>query len=186
MAGLKDNAARDTDRELISKILKKRAAELAATDETGSISQETNNFLKIQLGQESYAIPTSHLSELVKFDYITEIPCTPDYISGVINLRGKIISIIDLKKLLGLRYSDFTGSSTIVIALHDSRTLGFLVDSVLGTEDISKEFIQYNIDQLDDIVGKFVLGICHDSTIILDVPSIIGDKTILVKDNVTS
>ena len=82
-----------------------------------------------RVGRETYGVPIVSLHEIVRVPEITAVPDAPDYVEGVINLRGKIVSVIDLRKRLGER--DITNSrrNRILVVEHKGRLSGLIVDS---------------------------------------------------------
>ncbi len=82
-----------------------------------------------QVGRETYGVPIVSLHEIVRVPEITAIPDAPDYMEGVINLRGKIVSVIDLRKRLGEK--EFTSGSRnrILVVENRGRLCGLIVDS---------------------------------------------------------
>ncbi|MBC7123461.1 MAG: purine-binding chemotaxis protein CheW, partial [Pseudothermotoga sp.] len=79
------------------------------------------------LGEETYAVSVANVREIVKASKITRIPLAPAHIEGVMNLRGEVLPIINLRKLLGLPEHD-PSLSKVVVLTRDGKTLGVLVD----------------------------------------------------------
>lgn len=82
-----------------------------------------------RVGREMFGVPISLVHEIVRLPEITGVPDSPDYIEGVINLRGKIISIIDLRKRFGEREITVSKKNRIMVAEVDGKMLGLIVDS---------------------------------------------------------
>src|SRR5580765_5415508 len=82
-----------------------------------------------QLGHETYGVPITSLHEIVRVPEITAVPDAPDYIEGVINLRGKIISVVDLRKRFGEREITKTKKNRILVAELENKMVGLIVDS---------------------------------------------------------
>jgi len=74
------------------------------------MSRETH-IVGFRVGRETYGVPITSLHEIVRVPEITAVPDAPDYLEGVINLRGKIVSVVDLRKRLGRRPPDSTGAA---------------------------------------------------------------------------
>ncbi len=79
---------------------------------------------------ESYAVNIARVHEIIRLQQITIIPGAPQYIEGVINLRGKVIPVLDLRKRFGLQADKHTRSSRIVVVEINDQTLGLIVDGV--------------------------------------------------------
>ena len=82
-----------------------------------------------RVGRETYGVPITSLHEIVRVPEITAVPDAPDYMEGVINLRGKIVSVIDLRKRLGEKKVSASGRSRILVVEHKGRLCGLIVDS---------------------------------------------------------
>jgi purine-binding chemotaxis protein CheW len=82
-----------------------------------------------QVGRETYGIPITALHEIVRVPEITVVPDAPDYLEGVINLRGKIVSVVDLRKRFGQPSAAIDRHSRILVVEHRGRLAGMIVDS---------------------------------------------------------
>jgi purine-binding chemotaxis protein CheW len=82
-----------------------------------------------QVGRETYGVPITSLHEIVRVPEITAVPDAPDYLEGVINLRGKIVSVMDLRKRFGEKHASLTKRNRILVVEHSGRLAGLIVDS---------------------------------------------------------
>lgn len=82
-----------------------------------------------QVGRETYGVPITSLHEIVRVPEITAVPDAPEYMEGVINLRGKIVSVIDLRKRLGEKKVSLSRRNRILVIEHRGRLAGLIVDS---------------------------------------------------------
>jgi purine-binding chemotaxis protein CheW len=82
-----------------------------------------------QVGRETYGVPITSLHEIVRVPDITAVPDAPDYMEGVINLRGKIVSVIDLRKRLGEKNVAPSRRNRILVVEHNGRLSGLIVDA---------------------------------------------------------
>ena len=82
-----------------------------------------------QVGRETYGVPIAALHEIVRVPEITAVPDAPEFVEGVINLRGKIVSVIDLRKRLGEKKITATRRNRILVVEHKGRLSGLIVDS---------------------------------------------------------
>lgn len=82
-----------------------------------------------KIGRETYGVPITSLHEIVRVPEITAVPDAPDYMVGVINLRGKIVSVLDLRKRLGETQVSITKRNRILVLEHKGRLSGLIVDS---------------------------------------------------------
>jgi purine-binding chemotaxis protein CheW len=82
-----------------------------------------------QVGRETYGVPITSLHEIVRVPEITAVPDAPDYLEGVINLRGKIVSVMDLRKRFGEKQATLRKQNRILVVEHAGRLAGLIVDS---------------------------------------------------------
>jgi len=82
-----------------------------------------------QVGRETYGVPITSLHEIVRVPEITAVPDAPDYLEGVINLRGKIVSVMDLRKRFGEKSAVLKKQNRILVVEHGGRLAGLIVDS---------------------------------------------------------
>ena len=116
----KAEKATDIAREF-DKSVKKKEKEIERTYET---------YVSFRVGREEYALKIFSVKEILKNEEITFIPHAPTNILGIIQLRGKVIPIIDLRKRLGISGGDYGDTSKIIICLLDNQLIGIKVDSV--------------------------------------------------------
>jgi len=82
-----------------------------------------------QVGRETYGVPITSLHEIVRVPEITAVPDAPDYLEGVINLRGKIVSVMDLRKRFGEKQAAIKKHNRILVVEHAGRLAGLIVDA---------------------------------------------------------
>lgn len=168
----------------ISGILKKRAVEAARTGKKRDETTETISILEFLLGKENYAIKTEYLKEINVTKKITEIPCTPDYIYGVINIRGNIVSVIDLKKFLRLNYVGINDSTSVLVIDYKGVLVGIVADEVIGIKNIDTGKIQKEKPDIVKIRDEFIQGITDETVVILDINKILSEESLVVNEKV--
>ncbi|MCG0277927.1 MAG: chemotaxis protein CheW [Thermanaeromonas sp.] len=95
-----------------------------------------------QLAGETYGVDINHVHEIIRLQPITEVPRTPDFIEGVINLRGRIIPVIDLHKRFGLPPAEATNNTRIMVVEVGGMTVGMIVDAVSEVLRLPEENIE--------------------------------------------
>jgi len=95
-----------------------------------SLVEEMLQLVTFKLGAEEFALDILVVQEINRRVEITKVPKTPEFVEGVINLRGKIVPVLDLRKRFGLMGREFTGHARIIVVNIDTRVLGLMVDSV--------------------------------------------------------
>ncbi len=103
-----------------------------------------------KLGREEYGVSILQVQEIKRISDITRVPHTPDYIKGVINLRGSVLPVIDLKNRLNLAQQAITEDTRIIIVKVEELSIGMVVDAVSEVMTISQE----NIDSPEVVAGS--------------------------------
>jgi len=96
---------------------------------SGAAMNRELHIVGFQVGRETYGVPITSLHEIVRVPEITAVPDAPEYMEGVINLRGKIVSVIDLRKRLGEKKVASTRRNRILVVEHRGKLSGLIVDS---------------------------------------------------------
>jgi purine-binding chemotaxis protein CheW len=95
-----------------------------------------------QIGRETYGVPITSLHEIVRVPEITAVPDAPEYLEGVINLRGKIVSVMDLRKRFGIKQTALKKGNRILVVEHSGRLAGLIVDSASEVVKIPCEDVE--------------------------------------------
>jgi len=111
-----------------------------------------------QVGRETYGVPIKSLHEIVRVPEITAVPDAPDYMEGVMNLRGKIVSVIDLRKRFGIRNVSISRRNRILVLEHKGRLSGLIVDAAsevlkIPAADIEPASSLFHEGRLDCVTG---------------------------------
>ena len=112
-----------------------------------------------KLDNEEFGVNILKVQEINKMIDITQIPNAPSFVEGVINLRGKIIPIVDLRKRLGFAGKDFDKSTRIIVVELDRMILGFIVDSVSEVLRISESTVEPPPALVAGIEAEYIEGV---------------------------
>lgn len=112
-----------------------------------------------RIGKETFGVPINLIHEIVRLPEITAVPDAPEYVEGVINLRGKIISIIDLRKRFGEKRIERTRKNRILVAEIDHRMVGLIVDAASEVLRLAQSDIEAPPEVLDENDVKYVTGV---------------------------
>ncbi len=159
--------------EILHERAKIFAQEIKASDE---------NYIEILtfiIGNEAYGIETSFIREVSQLKELTPIPGLPHYFIGVTNVRGKILTVVDLKKFFELPEKDITDLNKLVVLQSENIEFGILADSIIGTADIKPADLQSDLPTLTGIRSEFLKGVTKDHAIILDGAKILSYSRII-------
>ncbi len=165
------------------KILRARAGVLATEPEKKTAGEEIE-IVEFLLAYEKYGVDISYVREVYPLNDLTPVPCTPPFILGIINVRGQVMSVIDLKKFFDLPEKGLGDLNKVIILRSDAMEFGILADAVLGVSSVLVSEMQPSLPTLTGIREEYLRGIAKDRTVILDAEKILSDKNIVVKEEV--
>ena len=165
-------------------ILKTRAKALAQKTEEIGFRGESLDIIEFILDDESYGIEASYVQEVYPLKELLSIPGTPPFVIGVANVRGRIFSIIDIKKLCGLPPKGLSELDKVIIVKSSSMELGIHADLVIGMHSIALNELQAPFSTITDAGNKYIKGITREHVAILDIEELLSDKSIIVHEEV--
>ena len=119
----------------------------------------TQQFLTFALGQEEYGVEILKIQEIKGFSAVTPLPNAPAYVKGVLNLRGTIVPIVDLRQKFGMPEGAYTKFTVIVVVQVQGKTLGFVVDAVSDVLTVKGDAIQPTPDLHGQLDTTFLTGL---------------------------
>ncbi len=166
------------------KILKARAKALALEPQNQATGEERKEVIEFILACETYGVESCFVREVYPLGELTLVPCTPPFVLGIINVRGRIVSIIDIKKFFDLPQKGLSDLNKVIVLQRDGMEIGILVDAVLGNRSVSLKEMQSSLPTLTDVRADYLLGITGERMVILDAAKILSDRRIIVHEQV--
>jgi len=163
-------------------ILRLRARQLARPPQSASPDAPSLEVLEFRLAQERYALEIRHVREVYPLKELTPLPCTPAFISGIVNVRGRIVPVLDLKKFFDLPETGLTDLHCVILLRSDDLDLGLLADVSVGVRSIPLESLQPSLPTLTGIRSEYLKGVTSDRLVVLDAARILADPKIIVQD----
>lgn len=152
------------------------------TEQDESLAELAGKYLTFLLGDESYGIGILKVQEIIGMQTITRIPRTPEYVKGVINLRGKVIPVIDLRLRFGMEAAEVSRKTCIIVVqvskADASVTMGIVVDEVSEVLEISSNEIEPAPAFGTRVETSFILGMAKTENsvkILLDIDRIMSE-----------
>jgi len=148
------------------------------------VAAKHEQYVSFMLGGEEYGADITRVQEIKGWDTVTRVPYTPSYVLGVVNLRGAIVPVIDLRVRFGLDHVPFEPTTVIVVirvaAERGERTVGVVVDAVNEVHDIPTAKIQSSPDLLGGLIDRvFIKGIAtldERMVILLDIEKLVNSS----------
>src|SRR5712692_1713421 len=141
------------------KVLRARAMELAREAEQEKTAEETMEIVEFLLAHEKYGIQSSYVREVCPLKELTPVPCTPPFVLGIVNVRGQVLSVIDIKKFFDLPEKGLTNLNKVIILRNDKMEFGILADLILGVRFIPVSQIQPSLPTLTGIREHYLKGV---------------------------
>ena len=159
---------------------------MSNTDEMNALIAEEaqedtqeGKFLTFSLGDEEYGIAIRNVTEIIGIQNVTDLPDMPDYVKGVINLRGKVIPVLDVRLRFNLKERDYDERTCIVVVSINDMAVGLIVDSVSEVIDIPANDIEPSPKVKKGESSRFIdgLGKVDDEVkILLDIQNLLFDS----------
>lgn len=150
----------------------KRAANAVPAD-TGQ------EYVTFTLNEEMYAFDALRVQEIIELTTVTKVPHLPGYLKGVINLRGTIIPVVDLKQKFGMASGEYKKHTCIIVTEFSRGVMGLIVDTVSDILNIQSQSISNTPDFGTSINTEFIAGMskCGDSLLLLlDVDRVLTEE----------
>jgi purine-binding chemotaxis protein CheW len=153
-------------------------------------SDREGKYLTFSLAGEEYGIGILKVKEIIGMMPITHVPQTPDYVKGVVNLRGKVIPVVDLRLKFGIEPIDYSERTCIIVVeiIHANKTIsmGIVVDSVSEVLNIKSGDIEDTPSFGTKLKTEFILGMAKTGSnvkILLDIDLVLADEDVAVMEN---
>jgi len=165
-------------------ILRSRAKSLAQESERKREAEEYLEVLAFLLAHETYAIETVFIREVYPLTELTPLPCAPDYIFGIINIRGEILTVIDMKRFFDLPEKGITNLNRVIVVREDDMALGILADEIIGIRNIPKSGLNPPLPTMTGIHAGYIKGVAGEGLILLDMERFLNDGQLIVHEEV--
>jgi len=141
-------------------------------NEKTKVKNETTEILQLvgfKIADEEYAVDILMVQEIIRMMQVTKVPNAPDFVDGVINLRGRIIPVIDLRSKLGLPRKEVDKDKRIIVVEVSGKTVGFIVDAVTEVLRIPASITEPPPDLVTNVNSEFIkaVGKLEDRLLIL-------------------
>jgi purine-binding chemotaxis protein CheW len=136
--------------------------------------------LSFTLGEELYAIETGHVGAVLPLPHFTPLPGTPPFVLGIVNVRGHIVSVLDLRVFFELPIEGLSDKNYLVVLRNQEMEFGLLADRIRGIEQIPRDSLQAGLANLTGIRANYLLGVTAEQTTVLDGARLLGDPNLRI------
>jgi purine-binding chemotaxis protein CheW len=163
-----------------TQIMRERARAMARPIEEVVETGAQLVIVEFRLAKERYAIEQKHVREVSRVSELTTLPGTPGFVVGIINVRGQLLCVIDMKKFFDLPDEGITDLHAVIIVKVGQIELGILADIVVGVRSIPASSLQGALATLTGIRAEYLKGVSDEHVAVLDVERIVKDPKITV------
>lgn len=132
-----------------------------------------------RLENESYGINVMQVQEVLRYTEVAPVPGAPEYVLGIINLRGNVVTVIDTRLRFALDTAETTDQTRIVIIEAENQVIGILVDAVAEVVYLRQSEIETTPNVGNEESAKFIQGVCHKNDellILVDLEKLMSDE----------
>jgi purine-binding chemotaxis protein CheW len=162
-------------------ILRARALALARPD-TVVEPQSGVELLEFRLARDRYAVETRHVLQVQPLGELTPVPCTPAFLAGIVNVRGRITAVIDIQKFFALPTPGLTDFHEMILVRGPDFELGLLADTVVGVRTLTHDQVQASMPAATDPSAQYVAGITADRLVVLALDRMLSDPKLIVQE----
>jgi purine-binding chemotaxis protein CheW len=166
------------------RILRTRARALARTPPRAPAAGAMLELLEFRLASERYAVESVFVQDVHPLRDLTPLPCTPPFVLGIVNVRGRILPVLDLKKFFDLPECGLTDLHRIILVRGNNLELGLLADVIVGVRSVEADSLQPSLPTLTGIRADFLKGVTDERLVVLDLDRILRDPKIVVHEEV--
>lgn len=168
----------------IQRILKARASALAQEPVAEQSVAGSLEVVEFVLAHERYAIESRFIHEVAVLESLTPLPCVPAFVLGIVNLRGEMLPIIDLKKFFELPDKGLGDLNKIIVLRSGEALFGVLADAIAGVRRVLLADVHPSPPTLTGIRRDYLKGITAERLVVLDAEKLLSDKSIVVQEEV--
>ncbi|MEJ1959787.1 MAG: chemotaxis protein CheW [Nitrosomonadales bacterium] len=169
--------------EHTNRVLNERAHVLAR-ETAATKADESIEVVEFLLAHERYAIESAYVREVYPLEEFTQLPCTPAFVLGIVNVRGEIISVIDIKKFFDLPEKGLTDLNKVIVLESEDMVFGIVADVISGVSLIPRADIQPSLPTLTGIREDYLLGVTAQRVVVLDAEKLLNDEKLIVQEQV--
>ncbi len=152
---------------------------LSYLEEDSEVDMQYMKFLTFVLDGRTFGFPIKEVIEIIEVVKPTPVPEFPDYVKGIINTKGRVIPVIDLRIRFGMEETEYTERTCIVVVTICSVEIGFIVDTVKAVVELDEDIIAPPPAITTDKVTRYITGVAkyeNDLVILLDAKKILDEK----------
>lgn len=175
-------SALDPTAQEVREILKARARALAREREDAALAQDTIQVIEFVVADERYAIELDYVRGVHSLEELVPLPGTPPFVLGIVNLRGRVTSVIDIKKFFDLPERGLSDLDTVIVIGDADMEFAILADRIVGTASVARSGLQPSLPTLEGIREQYLKGVSGERLVVLAADKLLSDPRIVVRE----
>jgi len=167
-------------------ILKERAVTIGRPPDRAEAAGEHLEVLEFLLMYERYSIESKFVQEICPLKEISLLPCVPPFVAGIMNVRGRIVPVVDIRRFFDFPSKGLTDLNRVIVLASGDTEFGILADAIHGMRSISAERLQPSLPTLTGIREEYLKGVTGDGVVVLDGAKLLSGGRIFVNEQVES
>jgi purine-binding chemotaxis protein CheW len=155
---------------------------MAVENDQQKLTSATIEIIEFALATESYGVESAFVKEVYPLKDFTPLPGMPSYIMGIVNVRGQILPVVDLRKFFSLSEKGLGEMNKVVILRNDQMEFGIVADVVEGTRTLAIDDIMPAPVTETGIGEKYLKGVTKEHIVVLDAEGLLNDKNMIINE----
>ena len=160
------------------RILKARARELARP--AAAAAAEKTEVLAFRLAGQTYAIEPQHVARVCALDRLAPLPGVPAFVLGIAQVRGEIVSVVDLRRLLGLSERGLGQMNTLIVLQWAHMRFGVAADEIAGMRHLPRAHLLASLPTLEGAKERYLIGVTPEHIVVLDAHRLLSDERLVI------
>lgn len=160
-----------------------RAGMISGCEPETHSSGDSMMVVEFLLGREKYAIDSSFVTEVLSVRNLTQVPMTPNFIAGLMTIRGKIISVVNLMRFFDPRAVTTSTQKKILVIKYKEMEFAISADEIIGTKQLEMSILRTPPVTINKSGAEYIQGVTPERIILLNAISILTDNRIIINQN---
>jgi purine-binding chemotaxis protein CheW len=165
-------------------VLRERAASLAAAPKTLREEDRDVEVVEFVVAQERYAVEVPYVNGVHPVTHLTPLPCTPSFLLGVTRVRGRVVSVADVREFFGLPKKGITDLSKVVVLRGHDMEIGIVADAIVGVSHIPNDVLRSELPAVTGMPHEYLKAVTADHLFILNAERLLSDRRMVVDEEI--
>jgi purine-binding chemotaxis protein CheW len=179
LGGVQDVPA---DSDAARAVLRSRAEALSREGQDAAPAEDSVEVVGFMIGSEKYGVESRFVREVYPLNELVTVPGTPSFVLGIVNVRGRVLSVIDLGKLFDLPAKEMGEYDRVIVISDEKMEFGLWGTAILGVMLIPRAAMQPSLPTLTGIREKYLLGVTGERMAVLDAKRLLSDAGMIVHE----